>query len=80
MGEYAEMMLDGTLCQVCGDFMGDDSGFPRTCAACQWEEKKVLKPAAPKVKCPTCGKKVKAVGLADHQRDVHSQCQPKETS
>lgn len=73
MGKVAEMMLDGTLCQVCGDFMGDDCGYPRTCAACQYEDKVAHSLAHPaeKVPCPKCGKRVKAVGLADHVRDVH---------
>lgn len=35
MGEYAEMMLDGTCCAQCGEFLdsGGD-GFPVVCAAC----------------------------------------------
>ena len=35
MGEYAEMMLDGTLCQVCGSFVGDDNGVPAACLSCR---------------------------------------------
>lgn len=36
MGEIAEMMLDGTLCQMCGVYMGDaGNGYPVTCASCQ---------------------------------------------
>lgn len=32
MGEAAEMMLDGTLCAGCGEFMdGDGDGIPRYC-------------------------------------------------
>ena len=78
MGEIAEMMLDGTLCQGCGEFMGDACGYPRSCAGCAKEEraqahKGVLKrhQEIKKVKCPTCQKRVKAIGLADHQRDAH---------
>lgn len=71
MGEVAEMMLDGTLCQVCGEFMGGaGDGFPVTCAGCRAEQRGGTQ-TKPKVKCPTCGKKVKGAGLADHQRDVH---------
>jgi hypothetical protein len=34
MGEIAEMMLDGTLCECCGEFIeGDGEGFPRYCSA-----------------------------------------------
>lgn len=36
MGEAAEMMLDGTCCQVCGEFLlnDDPAGYPVTCAGC----------------------------------------------
>lgn len=75
MGEIAEMMLDGILCQGCGELLleeGDDvPGYPRSCAACARLQRALNSPPAPKVMCPTCGKKVKAVGLADHQRDAH---------
>lgn len=70
MGEIAEMMLDGTLCQECGVLMDDHDapGFPRTCSDCLRD---FDHPVTPKVTCPICSKRVKAVGLADHQRDVH---------
>ena len=34
MGEIAEMMLDGTLCECCGAYIddGEESGFPRYCS------------------------------------------------
>ena len=91
MGEIAEMMLDGTLCEGCGVFMGDECGFARLCAGCAKDAKAAgnkvcgtglggfqnLGPRPPqqiaKVKCPTCGKKVKHNGLADHQRDAHKE-------
>lgn len=34
MGEIAEMMLDGTLCESCGEFIGDGDGYPRKCGGC----------------------------------------------
>ena len=40
-GEIAEMMLDGTMCQGCGEFMhggGDGPGFPGYCAGCRRED------------------------------------------
>lgn len=64
MGEVAEMILDGTLCQSCGVFIGEGEGFPRECAYCRRAGK-----AAGKVACPVCKKKVK--GLNDHIRDAH---------
>lgn len=39
MGEIAEMMLDGTLCNVCGAFIDMDiPGHPRLCKECEREE------------------------------------------
>lgn len=39
MGEIAEMMLDGTLCQVCGGIIdGDTPGYPRYCEDCAKDE------------------------------------------
>lgn len=35
MGEIAEAMLDGTMCQVCGEYLGTDAGYPVTCAGCR---------------------------------------------
>ena len=40
MGEIAEAMLDGTLCQVCGGFVGDKRGNPVTCAGCKRAERR----------------------------------------
>lgn len=81
MGEYAEMILDGTCCQCCGEFLNDGEdgdGFAVFCAACQpigeAAEKvspKKRKHAGPKIKCPVCGVQVKKVGLGDHVEFVH---------
>lgn len=86
MGEYAEMMLDGTCCSSCGDYLGGDEGYPVICASCKREEryeprvprfaKDKIKPSMPRadqVNCPVCRKVVKAVGLNDHLRDVHGE-------
>ena len=37
MGEIADMILDGMLCEDCGEGMGDDVGFPRLCDGCAKE-------------------------------------------
>lgn len=49
MGDVADMMLDGTLCQECGVFLGpspapehdwvwEPSGFPESCEDCEGEK------------------------------------------
>lgn len=34
MGEMADMVLDGDVCQSCGEYIGEGMGFPRSCAGC----------------------------------------------
>lgn len=72
MGEIADMMLDGTLCEGCGEYLGGDDGFPQYCHACKPSRSggsSIQRPT--KVACPDCGKMVKRAGVQDHQRDVH---------
>lgn len=79
MGEIAEMMLDGTLCEGCGAYLdGSADGFPRRCRACKSDSRSmqqhpntIYKPSVPKVSCPTCKRRVKEAGLKDHMRDAH---------
>lgn len=35
MGEIADMMLEGILCQCCGTYLGEGDGFPLHCAGCK---------------------------------------------
>jgi len=37
MGDAAEMVLDGILCQVCGEYIGEAVGYPRNCESCGGE-------------------------------------------
>lgn len=79
MGEIAEMMLDGTMCEGCGEFLdggNDGPGFPQYCSACRsdgrgYDDSDVPPKAKKKTSCPTCKKRVKEAGLVDHMRDVH---------
>jgi hypothetical protein len=38
MGEIADMMLDGTICEQCGEFIGEPVGYPRLCSSCAEED------------------------------------------
>lgn len=66
MGEMAEMMLGGTVCQGCGEFLhdGEDGpGFPGWCERCMPEDglaagrkHSPLRPKRPRtIPCPVPG-------------------------
>lgn len=40
MGEIADMIIDGTLCERCGLYIDDNEppGYPRLCEDCQQED------------------------------------------
>jgi predicted Zn-ribbon and HTH transcriptional regulator len=39
MGEYTDMILEGTLCQSCGGVVEKESmGFPQDCEECEAEK------------------------------------------
>jgi len=70
----AEMIISGELCGGCGCYIkGDSQGYVRYCKSCQPRplQKPKGKPTPKKTKCPTCGAKVKEVGLNDHIRVKH---------
>ena len=70
MGEIAEMMIDGTLCEGCGVYLdGESYGVARRCPCCRKSQNNL--PPLTKVACKTCGRNVKAAGLNDHMRDAH---------
>jgi|tagenome__1003787_1003787.scaffolds.fasta_scaffold20938243_3 hypothetical protein len=44
MGDIAEMVLEGILCEECGSFIdGCAAGYPRQCADCEAAKKNDLK-------------------------------------
>ena len=69
MGEIADMMIEGMLCQQCGAYLGEGDGFPVTCEDCAGEDSHHQDD---RVGCPHCGKRVKQIGLQDHIRAKHS--------
>lgn len=76
MGEYADLMLEGHICQHCTAPMQEASGYPQSCIDCRSFDRD-LAPAEPKANsktkaaCPICGKKVKLIGLDQHRRAAH---------
>ena len=78
MGDVADMIVDGTLCQSCGVLVanGTASGFPRDCDDCKelnWPSVHASPNREKRQQCH-CGKKFRTKqALNDHQRDVHSE-------
>lgn len=83
MGEIADMMIDGTMCQVCGEFLGDPQGYPITCDGCKSrgddpnDVSLANKPRDPKtVECPEplCERKFRnRQAAAQHWVDKHGE-------
>lgn len=69
MGDIADMMLEGALCEGCGVYMGNGNGFPQRCGSCRQAARRP--PPDARVPCPTCGKVMKAAGLSNHHKDAH---------
>ncbi len=80
MGEIADAMLDGTLCEGCGEYIGSDAGYPQycspECAAGRGVE--YTEPdfdpelAIAHYPCDLCGKRFrKTAYLEQHRRDKH---------
>jgi len=65
MGDIADMMLDGTLCETCGEFLdGDAPGHPRQCHDCRNPPDRTGK-----LQCSICGKWF--AGVEAHQWAKH---------
>jgi hypothetical protein len=37
MGSMADDIIDGVFCDICGEYIGEPVGYPRTCSGCQVE-------------------------------------------
>jgi hypothetical protein len=73
MGEIAEMMLGGDMCERCGEFMDGGSGFARLCAGCRGGATSEAAHRKPH-KCPHCPRRFrKAFAVKDHVRDKHAE-------
>lgn len=78
MGDIADLMLEGDMCETCGEIL-EGAGFPQKCPACLADDKQqtvnpqhhATKGKSPKVKCPYCDKMVAEVGLQQHKAAKH---------
>lgn len=39
MGEAAEDLLNGDVCESCGEWLGNGQGYPQQCKPCKKESK-----------------------------------------
>lgn len=73
MGDVADMMLTGILCECCGVFLNEvEVGYPVKCSDCKKEAKNIHSKKTDKIKCTICGSWVKKVGLNQHIADKHT--------
>lgn len=73
MGEIAEAMLDGVLCEGCGAYLGEGAGHPRRCGECTFkafnvqhgfDRERIRRP----FRCNQCGKRFSRQGsLVQHK-------------
>lgn len=80
MGDIADAMLDGTLCECCGEYIGSDAGYPQYCSdecaadSGAEEEAPTNEEADTQRHCTTCGKRLKSTaGVRQHMRDKHGE-------
>jgi len=80
MGEYAEMILDGTMCSGCGEFLHDGNdgpGYPGLCSLCAREATNLEKRERPTsdkktMQCPDCTRRFAThESYLQHYRDRH---------
>lgn len=80
MGDIADAMLDGTLCECCGTYLdGGPQGFPGYCSpecaqgrGVRCDEPPPAKPPRPFRCSKNCGRRfATAAALAQHRRDKH---------
>lgn len=89
MGEIAEMMLNGDMCEACGVWLdGEGSGYPRYCSPeCAAGRGAYFEPdqhASPRPKksrrkhaCPDCLKRFRSMhAMKQHWHDMHSAERP----
>jgi hypothetical protein len=87
MGEIAEAMLDGTMCECCGEYIGSDAGYPQYCSdQCAHNRgispdlegmSEAVKKYARLFPCDICDKRLRTVeGVEQHKRAKHDTEEP----
>lgn len=75
MGEIADMMLDGTLCQGCGVYIGECGGYPVSCDGCADENdsEQQQRKRGVRDKCQHCERWIAPSGMQQHMEAKHSE-------
>jgi hypothetical protein len=73
MGDIADLIIEGEICQMCCCEMDNANGYPQTCSDCKTDDMKYEMPMSlgKKTPCPHCKKIVKKTGLDQHIQVVH---------
>lgn len=69
MGEIANLIIEGDVCQYCMCELGIGPGYPRSCRSCAVPPRTTS--VQPMTTCPHCKKSVKLVGLQQHIKAKH---------
>ena len=75
MGEIADMMLDGTLDAITGEYIGGSCGYPRSSEPSFWmnikQNKEFDAKGHERVKCNYCNKMITRIGMKQHFEAKH---------
>ena len=75
MGDIADWILEGGMCQVCGVELddGEEAGYPRSCSGCSQSNASSQPIKTISCRHPGCRKKFQTDPAADqHYRDKHA--------
>jgi len=71
VGDIADLIIDGGMCETCGEIFDESSGFPRQCKDCKTEIVKSKHKTKPRVACGKCGKMIAVTGMVQHYNAKH---------
>lgn len=83
MGEIADSIIEGEICQMCCCSDGrEPQGYPYTCAECGGSDADggdptniPPRPTSPKVPCPICDKMIHEIGMHQHVAAKHPEAE-----
>jgi hypothetical protein len=73
MGEIADMMIEGHMCETCGEVFDEAVGYPRQCKECRFQSRARTKVPEKRISCDVCGKLIAPSGMRQHFDAKHKQ-------